>query len=42
MYWREKLTVIVTDVSLSEKAYKHYEKNMLIWMAQEDEYEENR
>ena len=38
----EEIDGIITDGSLSAKAYEHYEKNVPIWMAQEDEYEENR
>ena len=37
----EEIDGIVTDGSLCAKAYEHYEKNVPIWMAQEDEYEEN-
>lgn len=38
----EEIDGIITDGSLSAKAYEHYEKNVPIWMAQEYEYEENR
>lgn len=38
----EEIDGIITDGSLSVKTYEQYEKNVPIWMAQEDEDEENR
>lgn len=37
----EEIDGIITDASLSARAYEHYERQVPIWMAQEDGYEEN-